>query len=405
MPLGGGAASLATQRHCYVHTQGLDDSHPPTSRFAGRVRAQAVAPPPPPSGDSSAPKPPPTDNHPPSSDARRTWRAGAGRERPTKAARARKQPGGGRRRFAPIRPSAQVRRESHPGRLRGMAPLPVTTDDDVALCRARGGELPDDVLAELAALESGAAPVPAPPLAWEPPSAFLAVKAWVAARGMRPGAHPSPPPSSLGEDFSRYARGEGWALDSLAKGQLGRHLRTLGFRPFCRGSRRGVRVDRDSAAVLWAASGLASTPKARPKRFVPRRPTYQRPAAPLFHEVLKDGRRSRARPLVDTLGRVWPTARIAASLLPRVSHGDIQAAAKGKRKGTGGCLWRYLTPDEVARIPPMHRAGHVLPAMAWAGTHGGTRDAVRGEACPACGAARQVALPHPLPPGFPPTPG
>lgn len=286
-----------------------------------------------------------------------------------------------------------------------MTPLPLTTDDEVALCRARGGELPDEVLAELDALESGAAPVPAPSLAWEPPSAFLAVKAWVAARGMRPGAHPSPPPGALGEDFSRHAKAEGWALDSMAKGQLGRHLRTLGFRPFCRGSRRGFRVDRDSGKALWAASGLAPTPKARPKRFVPRRPTYQRPAAPLFHEVLKDGRRSRARPLVDTLGRVWPTARVAASLLPRVSDGDIQAAATGKRKGTGGCLWRYLTPDEVARIPPMHRSGHVLPALAWAGTHGGTRYAVRGEVCQVCGATRQAAPPTPSPQDSHPPPG
>lgn len=243
----------------------------------------------------------------------------------------------------------------------------------------------DDVSAALARLEAGG-PESANPRrdASEPACALDAVRAWVTARGWRKGAHLSPGMARLGEAFEGYARASGWALDSLPRNTLGVHLKRLGFTAAVRGGVRGVLVSRETAEALWAGVPRKLRAAHRPTR----RPTQARPAPLPFHAaLLAMGRNGRARPLVDTLGRVWPSARVAAAALPRVNHQDIQAAAKGRRAGVGGVLWRYLTREEVRLVPPSHMSGHVLPVLAWRGTvaaHSG----VRLEACPACDARR-----------------
>lgn len=265
---------------------------------------------------------------------------------------------------------------------------PPRDDADEAHCRARGGGLADDVEAVLARLEAGGPGLANPRrVASEPESNLDAVRQWVTARGWRPGRAASPPPTALAELYAQHAASLGWARDWLAPGEVARCLRVLGWRDFLRGGRRGFRVDADTARALEAAAPGASAIRRgkRPRR----RPAPPKRVAPLFHAVLADVRRTRARPLVDTLGRVWPSARVAASLLPRVHHQDVQRAAS--RGGpAAGALWRYLTPAEVARVPPMHLSGHVLPALAWGGTvaaHGASRL----EACPTCDTPIAVA--------------
>lgn len=265
---------------------------------------------------------------------------------------------------------------------------PPRDDVDEAHCRARGGGPAEDVEAVLARLEAGGPGLANPRrVASEPESNLDAVRQWVTARGWRPGRAASPPPTALAELYAQHAASLGWARDWLAPGEVARCLRVLGWRDFLRGGRRGFRVDVDTAAALaLAAPGTATVRRGKRPR---RRPAPPKRVAPLFHAVLADVRRTRARPLVDTLGRVWPSARVAASLLPRVHHQDVQRAAS--RGGpAAGALWRYLTPAEVARVPPMHLSGHVLPALAWRSAvtaHG----AARLDACPACGTAIAVA--------------
>lgn len=233
--------------------------------------------------------------------------------------------------------------------------------------------MPLDALAEAAArLESGLAPANPPRLAWEPPSPLEAVRAWLVGRGIRRGAHAAYN-VALRQSFEAHARGAGWELDSLDVKMLGRVMRQLGFAPVCQSGMRGFRVDRDSARAL---RHLAPSPKPTVRR-VTRKPHALRPVRPPFWPV-----RWRSMPLVDTLGRVWPSARIAAACLPRASHRDIQRAAL-KGLGAVGCLWRYLTPEEVRCIPPTARAGDVLPALAWGGTV-----TVR---CEVCGGAGRAA--------------
>lgn len=254
--------------------------------------------------------------------------------------------------------------------------------------------LPDDVSAALGRLEAGGPDVANPRrMAAEPTSHLDAVRQWVTARGWKPGRHATPSLAALAGLLARFAQEAGWAWDGVPPRELSRCLKALGFVPYFTGGRRGFRVDADTARALALA---APTPKRRLKQPHPRRrPAATRRVTPPFWPLPP-----RARPLVDTLGRVWPSARVAAAALPRVNHQDIQAAAKGRRAGVGGCLWRYLSPAEVARVPPMHLAGHVLQALAWRGTVS-AHDAAGLDACPACGARRLADAPTPSPQASP----
>jgi hypothetical protein len=238
--------------------------------------------------------------------------------------------------------------------------------------------LPDDVASALARLEAGVATDAGP---WQPRTALEAVKAWVEAAQLRRGDYLAPAMARLSATFEGHARARGWELDSLPRGQLGRCLRLLGFRLVSRGRARSILVTRDNSVALWK-----DVPRVlRPGRQVTRKPEAPlRPGAPRFWDALADGRRrTKAMPLVDTMGRVWPSARVASGLLRRVSHVDIQGCATGRRASAGGVLWRYLTPDEVARIPPMHVSGQPLPELAWSGTVAARHESAG--CCPTCG--------------------
>lgn len=277
---------------------------------------------------------------------------------------------------------------------------------------------PEDVAAALARLEARppgsptlaglpAGPVEGEASEGEPTTPHEAVRRWLASLGARPGGTQAPKLARLREAFEGYARSQGWGLDDVT--MLGRVLRQLGYRVVVRGGARSPLLNRDAARMLWRGVPRVERPRGGAGPLPRRQQQPPRRAGPPFWDAVRDYRRSRARPLVDSMGRVWPSARVASSLLPRVNHQDIQACAKGRHTSVGGCLWRYLTPEEVASVPPMHLSGHVLPALAWRGTVA-AHDATRPEACPSCGAslaspAAGPATTHPLPPGFPRPPG
>lgn len=268
-----------------------------------------------------------------------------------------------------------------------------------------------DVAAALARLESGAthgetAADDAPPADSEPRTELDAVRLWLADVGCRPGGTMGPSIGRMSDAYARHAASQGWGFDWVGPSLMGRTLRRLGYRVHATAGSRGALMNRDAARRLWAEVPREERPK-RPRkhRSAPQRAAL--PRAPLFWACLADGRRARtakpalaAKPLVDTLGRVWPSARVAASLLPHAHHRHIQECASGKvTRGVGGVLWRYLTPDEVRLVPPMHRAGQVLPEFAW----GLARAVAMQVSCPCCGASEcgRWRGAHPPPPGFP----
>lgn len=249
------------------------------------------------------------------------------------------------------------------------------------------GQPVDDVAGALARLESGAtaeAPSDGPATAAE------AVRLWVAETGIRRGAFASPGISLLCEALRRHAVARGWVLADVAPLSLGWALRRLGFRVKPQGGMRSAFMDRDSARRLWAETPEAVRAKRRAKRKLTRQGRAGRVDAPLFWRVYAGRRKSSAQPLVDSLGRVWPSARVAASLLPRACRAPIQLAAK-RGSSASGVLWRYLLPDEVALIPADARCGQRMEWLAWGGP---TR-------CPACGHGLRPGLPPPPLGGFP----
>lgn len=248
----------------------------------------------------------------------------------------------------------------------------------------------DDMDAVLARLESGPVVVPAR-LAWEPPTEMEAVRAWVEARGLKRGRHASPSATRLAEDLHRYAVGAGWHRDYVPAVRLGVVLRALGFRAYHRMGRKGFLVDEVSAKRLV----LAYPPKRKVQHRPPRKHLVRHRQPKSFWAPFK----GRGLPVVNTLGRVYPSARRAADVL-RTSRASLQRAAK-YGEGCNGLLWRYLTPEEVRCIPPTAREGDVIPWLAW--------NRVVSVQCPRCGVessagqadGQQASSPGPLPPGSP----
>ena len=255
----------------------------------------------------------------------------------------------------------------------------------MAACRVKLRAMTDDVLEVLARLEAGEAP--APRLAWEPDSPLAAVKAWVASRGMKRGGVMAASAALLAS-YAAHARASGWALESLTAYALGRALSVLGYTRVCQGGVRGFRVDRDTARRMMLHTPLPHRRKqrrrlnARPKRDAVRKPFW-----PLPHPA--------ARPVVDTLGRVYPAVRTAAECV-RVAQPTIQRAV-WHGVGAAGVLWRFLTPEEVRCVPTNTLAGDVLPWLSWRRTVS-VQPMGQGEVCPACGGrAPQAPLPTPSP--------
>jgi hypothetical protein len=221
--------------------------------------------------------------------------------------------------------------------------------------------LEPDVEEALARLERGEG-LPPQRLAWEPRTAKGAVLAWVEARGMRRGAY-AVSNAALAAAYTAHAKESGWALEEVQPAAMGRALKSLGYQQVAQGGVAGWRVDRDTSRALR----LLAPPMHGHKRRAKRKARAPRRTAPLFWEVLRGPRYTRAKPLVDSMGRVWPSARVAAGLLLRVHYQDIQrSVAKGM--GVGGVLWRHLTPDELQLVPPAHMVGAVLPALSWGRT-------------------------------------
>lgn len=208
-----------------------------------------------------------------------------------------------------------------------------------------------------------------------PDTDVAAVVTWLREAGIQRGAYKSPSATLLARLLESHATERGWPFNHIGARRLGGLLVGLGYVTWSAASEKGYRVDKASAQRLWALLPGAHHRKERPRRAPTKRPRAGRVDAPLFWRVYRGRRKSSARPLVDSLGRVWPSTHEAARLIPRAHHQQISLAA---RRGAAavGLLWRYLTPDEVRLVPADARCGQRYPWLAWG---------ARTLCCPACG--------------------
>lgn len=220
-----------------------------------------------------------------------------------------------------------------------------------------------DAASLLALARSGATPAP-PTLERPPRDGREAARRWLLACVL-PGGYRSPPAGWLAELVEVWCLERGWGV-SVSASDVGLEARDAGHPTTHTAGARGYRVHRDSARRLWALvrerhpEAPRRPPQPRRTAATPARRVTRPPAErPLLSEAP-----AQARPLLDSLGRVWPSASVAARLL-RARLATVQRAATARGSALG-VHWRQLTPDEVALLPPGTRAGDTVP-LCWHG--------------------------------------
>lgn len=267
---------------------------------------------------------------------------------------------------------------------------------------------------DVAALESGVLRLPEVDAAPAPvPAPMEVVRRWAVELGLRPGNSLGPRATALVKVVAAWAAERGWTAPDFR--EVGRGLRLAGFvrrrKPGRTGGYRLALLHPADAALLWRLVRAAWAPAWAPGD--PRGPTHQRQSQrrsalgklrraaprlkptreqPPFHAELKQ----RTRPVVDSLGRVWPSVAVAATamggsrqalanavaLYRKLTYieaegpvsADALRSALNKGAAWRGVWWRYLTHAEVAAVPPGTLSGGKLPGFGW------------GLTCPRCGA-------------------
>lgn len=247
-----------------------------------------------------------------------------------------------------------------------------------------------------------------------PPRGSVVARDWALELQLRPGQALGPRATALVPVVRAWAEARGWTAPGFR--EIGTGLAWVGLRRrlvsgYGKGRDRHVALHPEDSTRLWAlvraawapayAPGDARARSARKAREAKERrarlgpaPRVKPPPLPLFHEeLLKLGRK--ARPLVDSLGRVWPSGCVAARALggsckavdnarrlladaltgtPRESTSARILAAMRRGGSWRGVWWRHLTPAEVKAVPLEHRSGEALPGLGW------------GLVCPKCSA-------------------
>jgi hypothetical protein len=212
-----------------------------------------------------------------------------------------------------------------------------------------------------------------------PRTAVEVARRWALAEGLRSGVTRCFYPSALLPLVERWAAGCGWSPPDASA--LGRGLAAVGIQLQHSGGRgRRLLLHRDDAArlrkLVWEAWAPRVPPGERPRNKPGRLPLqcalarldYLRPPAPGFNEQLRlEG--PAARPVVDNLGRCYPSIRYAATTLaPKrmKAKAPAQLLSALRRGGVWrNRLWRYLLPEELARVPAAAPCGVRLEELGW----------------------------------------
>lgn len=206
--------------------------------------------------------------------------------------------------------------------------------------------------------------------------------AWARAVGAVPGPARSPSPKQLEPLMQAWMATCGWALRPTLH-EVGWALRRMGCaktKSEC--GQQAYRVPRALADAWWEQVG------GRPKRKkrAPKPKPQQRAVKPLFHTGLNPA----SRPLLDSLGRVYPSLGAAAAIAGE-GEGNwkgLHNALRPVRNGGApwgrwrGVLWRYLSPEETAMVPWGTRTGAVPGGWGFGPLGGYAEAVVAGDAQP-----------------------
>jgi hypothetical protein len=218
-----------------------------------------------------------------------------------------------------------------------------------------------------------------------PMSAIEVARRWALVLGLRPGVTRCFFPSALVPLAEQWATERGWTPPNASAVGLG--LAAAGIRIWqAGGTGRRLLLHRDDAArlrrLVWEAWAPRVPPGERPKqrpRRVPLQCALARLAylerkrtepAPTFHaQLAREGGLSRATPVVDSRGRVYPTLTYAARALVGKRLKDkapAQLTAAMRRDGHWhGLVWRRLLPGELEMIPHDAACGARIEALSW----------------------------------------
>lgn len=204
---------------------------------------------------------------------------------------------------------------------------------------------------------------------------------WALEMGLRPGHTWGVRPGALVPVVAQWAAARGWAPADV--GAIGRGLMAAGLDSRHRNTDpRRLLLHREDAArlrkLVWEAWAPRVPPGERPRNKPGRLPlqcalarlNYLKPPPPGFHEQLaREGGLSRARPVVDSKGRCYPSVTYAARARVAKRQRDkapAQLVAALRRDGHWhGVVWRSLLPAELALIPPGAPCGVRVEALAW----------------------------------------
>jgi hypothetical protein len=216
-----------------------------------------------------------------------------------------------------------------------------------------------------------------------PTSEIEVARRWALSLGLRSGVTRCFQPGALLPLAERWATERGWAPPTVTS--IGVGLAAAGVRLW-RGKERRLLLHRDDAArlreLVWEAWAPRVPPGERPRRKEQRLPLQcalgrlaylerkRTEPAPTFHaQLAREGGLSRATPVVDSRGRVYPTLTYAARALVGKRLKDkapAQLTAAMRRDGHWhGLVWRRLLPGELEMIPHDAACGARIEALSW----------------------------------------
>lgn len=217
-----------------------------------------------------------------------------------------------------------------------------------------------------------------------PQSAIEVARRWVLTLEIRSGVTRSLQPGALLPLAERWAFEQGWTPPDVSS--LGVAFRAAGVRVWNTGKARRLLLHRDDAArlrrLVWEAWAPRVPPGERPRRKAQRLPLQcalgrlaylerkRTEPPPTFHaQLAREGGLSRATPVVDSRGRVYPTLAHAARAFVAKRLKDkapSQLTAALRKDGHWhGLVWRRLLPEELELIPHDAVCGARVEALSW----------------------------------------
>lgn len=224
-----------------------------------------------------------------------------------------------------------------------------------------------------------------------PASAIEVARRWALSLGLRSGVTRCFFPSALVPLAERWAEERGWAPPNASAVGLG--LAAAGVRIWqAGGTGRRLLLHRDDAArlrkLVWEAWHPRVPPGERPRTKPGRQPLQaalarlayleRREPPPGFHaQLAKDnaaagalsGGLSRATPVVDSRGRVYPSVAYAARhMVGKREKGKAPAQLTAALRRDGhwkGMVWRRMLPEELALVPRDAPCGARIEALSW----------------------------------------